>query len=152
MKTRARAKHNQGNCSNGCEKPCHTSGLCKKCYAALHYQRTVKKKRYPNGISKERVVPVGTTRKDSYGYKNIKVPKGRGTGTRSEWMKEHRFVMEEHLGRRLDPHENVHHINGKKDDNRLENLELWVTKQPKGQRPEDLVTYARWILEQYGNE
>jgi hypothetical protein len=58
--------------------------------------------------------------------------------------------MEAHLGRLLLPGENVHHINGVRNDNRLENLELWVTEQPKGQRVVDLVPYWKEMLERYG--
>jgi len=62
---------------------------------------------------------------------------------------EHRLVMEAQLARPLRPDENVHHINGVRTDNRPENLELWVTHQPSGQRPEDLIAWAREILERY---
>lgn len=54
---------------------------------------------------------------DVYGYWLVNVP-GRGQ------IKEHRYIMEQYLGRKLDPSELVHHRNGNKKDNRIENLEI----------------------------
>jgi hypothetical protein len=52
--------------------------------------------------------------------------------------------MAEVIGRPLRKGENVHHKNGNRKDNRPENLELWVSGQPAGQRVQDV---ARWAIE-----
>lgn len=49
------------------------------------------------------------------------------------------------------PDENVHHKNGDRKDNRPENLELWNTSQPSGQRVEDKLAFAKEIMRRYGS-
>jgi len=53
-----------------------------------------------------------------------KVTRYRNVFHDGRYLGEHRAVMEKHLGRRLGRFETVHHINGDKLDNRLENLQV----------------------------
>jgi len=110
----------------GCEKKHNAKGYCFK-----HYNRY---KKYGDPLRE----PKNAQLVDGYVY-----IKGRA---------EHRLVMEEFLGRRLVPGENVHHKNGDKADNRIDNLELWSTSQPYGQRVCDKIEYAIEILSLYAPE
>lgn len=93
--------------------------------------------------------PQSTRMVNSQGYVEIKVP-GHVQAKATGWALEHRVVMSDRLGRRLLREENVHHINGDRLDNRLENLELWSSSQPWGQRVVDKVAWAREIIALYG--
>lgn len=100
------------------------------------------KRRGPFKPNDPRVKPIGSTRiSKTQGYVEIKTEKG--------WLREHVHVMEEYLGRRLFPGESVHHKNGQRADNQIENLELWTKNQPAGQRVEDLLTWADEIIARY---
>jgi hypothetical protein len=60
--------------------------------------------------------------------------------------------MEVQLGRPLLSDENVHHVNGDRADNSLDNLERWTCSQPSGQRILDKIEWAVGLLRQYAPE
>lgn len=113
----------------GCEQVAHGQVLCPK-----HYQRH--RRGAPLTPTKERGDGYD---KDGYIY----------TQVNKRPVAMHRLVMERHLGRRLRPEETVHHKNGVRNDNRIENLELWSSSHPSGQRALDKLEWARQIIARY---
>lgn len=93
-----------------------------------------------------------TRRIDEDGYVHIARSDHPNSHRNSGDILEHRWVVSVALGRPLRPGETVHHRNGLRSDNRLENLELWVKHQPYGQRVCDLLAWARTILALYEAE
>ena len=130
---------------DGCGHPVVARGLC-----AMHYAR-LRRHGDPNKLS-EWHGKRNDNMTDEDGYVYVYKPGHPMAFKNGCRVPEHRFVMSEHLGRPLRDNENVHHKNGNRADNRIENLELWVTSQPSGQRPEDLLAWAYEIIETYEKE
>lgn len=91
------------------------------------------------GKADKRTPEEGKRHYSGSGYVYIYVPEHPSVkGKPYKYVAEHRLVMEKDLGRYLEPGENVHHKNGNRMDNRIENLELWKRPQPAGQRLADV--------------
>jgi hypothetical protein len=128
-----------------CKQKAKLNGMCR-----FHYGRQKKNpnfknlSRFPRGLILPEIIPLedlwrlNVCKDKTHGYEYVKYNKKRRPF--------HQVVWEAHNGRRVRPFENVHHLNGIRDDNRIENLELWTKPQPCGQRPEDLVA---WVHEHY---
>jgi len=128
----------------GCGRAHKAKGLCGSHYAYLKVYGSptpVLKKR--GGQFKEGD-PVSTCKSTGYVY---------------VWKREekkvylqHRLEMEKSIGRKMLSSESVHHKNGNRSDNSIENLELWNKSQPAGQRVEDKCNWAIEILKLYRPE
>jgi len=121
----------EGGCEfPGCGRNIAASGLCSSHWRQRHKGREL------SPIRKK--APDGSGWIDEDGYHKF--------GKKAA----HHLVMERHLNRHLRADETVHHINGIRTDNRIENLELWVKRQqPAGQRVSDRIEDAVAILELY---
>ncbi len=89
---------------------------------------------------------------DKNGYFQITVWGHPNCTSKTGRIAQHTYMMSQHIGRSLRKHESVHHKNGIRHDNRLENLELWHKGQPAGQRLDEKIEWAKAFLEEYGFE
>lgn len=126
----------------GCDRPHHGSGYC-----SVHYKRLLA----TGDPRPEEPIRIATGEGSmNNGYLEVSTPKEfRHLVGGARKVGQHRLVMALHLGRPLRSDEVVHHVNGVRDDNRIENLELWSTDHPKGRRVEDLVRWAWEMLGRY---
>lgn len=104
-------------------------GVCKKCWPKR--EKTGRKgAEAANWKGGKYLTPAG--------YVMLSLPVD-GSG-KSRYIQEHRAVMQQHLGRQLSKGETVHHKNGLKEDNRIENLELFSSAHARGQRYDQMRT------------
>ena len=126
--------------ADGCQKLHSRRGYCAK-----HYRRLQRHGRLTLAVNQW---PIGSRRvANKQGYIEIKHQTGRAA---ANWQLEHRYIIEQYLRRSLLMGETVHHVNGDRADNRIDNLELWSASHPSGQRVSDKLIWARNFIRAYG--
>lgn len=124
---------------------------CDSCGKFFAYYPSRKTAKFcSNECAGNAVLPIGSYRKSTKHsqYRDIKTENG--------WRLEHRWVMENYLGRKLEKWEEVHHINGNKHDNRIENL--WMLDKKNHSREhfelfrkvQKLEWENKWLIEKLG--
>jgi HNH endonuclease len=94
-------------------------------------------------------MPIGSEYETERGYVLVKLP-DHPNAQRNGHVGKHVVVMSEMLGRPLRKGESVHHKNLIRNDNRPENLGLWIWSQPTGAPAKDMAAWRRRFLREYG--
>jgi hypothetical protein len=142
-------------------RPCSVDGCGRRSYARdlcnTHHRR-LRTRGSTEGATPVGQLPRRRPKRTSKGwitagYRYVPVvEEERALADGALYLAEHRLVMARHLGRTLHEDESVHHRNGDRLDNDLDNLELWSTAQPAGQRVSDKVLWAVGLLSRYAPE
>ena len=115
-------------------------------------KKLLKQKRNGKNVVVEKLrAPAGSGTITQQGYRRL-TKKDHPNRTKGGHVLEHVFVMSEHLGRPLKKGETVHHKNGDRLDNRIENLELFHHAHGPGQRVVDKIKWCRDFLKLYEKE
>jgi hypothetical protein len=145
-------------CSDGCIKKYHQNSRKTKSPEVYRRRLDLANKKRRDKVRIRRGLPLDTPSltpqngkgwKMKEGYKQLLL-KDHPNTAKNGYVMEHVVVMSNHLGRPIRKGETVHHKNGIRHDNRIENLELWSNSHPYGQRIEDKIEWCKEFLDLYG--
>lgn len=138
--TRRKSKYGLACKVEGCERKPKSLGWCQ-----MHYGRW---KRSGGKHGGDPLGKWGASPRKSQGYVTTDGYVMSAERRNGRSVLEHRLVLEQMIGRPLHSYEDAHHKNGVRNDNRPENLELWVN-QPRGQRVSELIDF---VVQTYPDE